>query len=281
MNAVYLFMHQNKPNVKELTRQAAVAFHSAGISVSCEPWLAAWMGKEADDLFQREDSPFDAVVSIGGDGTFLRANQFAVLRGVPMFGVNVGRIGFLAEIELDQLAEACKELKAGAYSMESRMMLEAVCETGETFCALNDIVVSRGGYARLIAINAWVDQELVGRYIGDGLIVSTPTGSTGYSLSAGGPIVFPGVNCIILSPVCAHSLQHRPVVISSQQTVTLELDCDPTQQAQLSTDGQDALYLSGKQRVVITCAGQQAHFIRFHGQAFFSVIRQKLSEWSC
>jgi NAD+ kinase len=146
---------------------------------------------------------------------------------------------------------------------------------------LNDVVVSRGGSARLIAVKASVDQELVGRYIADGLIVSTPTGSTGYSLSAGGPIVCPDVDCIVLSPICAHSLQHRPVVSSSKQTIVLELDFEPQRQAQLSIDGQEPILLQGGQKVTIVRSPRDAQFIRLEPKGFFQLIRFKLSEWSC
>ena len=279
MKAVYLVMHQSRPNVKELAKQIVTAFEDVNIAVACEPWLAEYMQNESVP-FLREGGAYDAVISVGGDGTFLRANQFAAEQGLPLLGVNVGRVGFLAEVELDQLSQACRDLKAGNYSIESRMMLEGICEDTKLL-ALNDIVVSRAGYARLIAVKVWVDHELVGRYIADGLIVSSPTGSTAYSLSAGGPIVFPGVDCMILSPICAHSLQHRPVVLSSQQTVTLELDCELQQKAQLTSDGQEAFFLSANQKVVITRSCAQARLIHFHSQDFFSLIRRKLSEWSC
>lgn len=264
-----------------LTRQVAGAFQRAGIAMQAEDWLYQRMGQEADTLFSRQSDAFDAVVSVGGDGTLLRANQVALKQGLPLLGINVGHVGFLAEVELEQLDEACTRLQKGDYTLETRMMLEATLENGDTLSALNDVVISRGGYARLIAVKAWVDQELVGRYIADGLIVSTPTGSTGYSLSAGGPIVCPDVDCLILSPICAHSLQHRPVVLSSRKKVMLELDCEPAQQVHLNVDGQAPVALHEKQKVTVVCARRPATFIRLHPQGFFSLIRYKLSEWSC
>ena len=281
MNAVHLIVHRNKPEIKTLTRQIVASFQCAGIAVSCEDWLLAQMGEEGNTLFRQGEAHYDAVISVGGDGTLLQANRLAIQKDVPLLGINQGRIGFLAEVELEQLSQACEKLKNDDYRIERRMLLETACEGHDTLLALNDIVVSRGGYSRLIAVNAWVGREFVGRYIADGLIVSTPTGSTAYSLSAGGPIVFPGVDCIVLSPICAHSLQHRPVVISSQQTVTLELDCEPEQRAQLSADGQETLFVSPQQKLRINRSSKQAQFIRFHSRDFFTVIRQKLSEWSC
>ncbi len=281
MKAVYLVMHQKKPELEALTRQVVCAFRRAGIAVTAEPWLSGRMGSEAASLFDAAPPAFDAVVSVGGDGTLLRANQRAIQDGLPLLGINMGHVGFLTEMELDQLEEACRRLQAGDYHLEERMLLEASTEGVKTLTALNDVVVSRGGYARLIAVKVWVDRELVGRYSADGIIVSTPTGSTGYSLSAGGPIVCPDVDCLILSPICAHSLQHRPVVISSRKTVLLELDCDPSQEAQLSIDGQPPVALWEKQKVQVVCSQKRTHFIRFEPKGFFSLIRYKLSEWSC
>jgi len=148
-----------------------------------------------------------------------------------------------------------------------------------TMYALNDVVVSRGGYARLIGMDAYVDHDLVGHFIADGLIVSTPTGSTGYSLSAGGPIICPEVECMLLTPVCAHSLQHRPVVTSASQTVSIRLTDDV--QAMVSVDGQETFLMHNNETLTVTRANRPARFIRLENRSFFSTIRVKLSEWSC
>lgn len=275
-------MHQNKPNTYQLATQVTKAFAAAGFSVQAEPWLEPHMN-EANHPIVFTPNPVDAeaVISLGGDGTILRASQLALSLGVPLLGINIGRVGFLAEIELEQLSTACVRLRQDAYQLETRMLLHTALENKPLPLALNDVVISRGGYSRLIAVKAWVDQELVGRYVGDGVIASTPTGSTGYSLSAGGPIVFPDVDCVLLSPICAHSLQHRPVVLSAKQTLRLELDCDVAQQAQLSIDGQESAYLQGKQHITIQRSEKQASFIRLEPQHFFQLIRHKLSEWTC
>ena len=144
--------------------------------------------------------------------------------------------------------------------------------------ALNDVVLSRGGYSRLIGVNAWVDGDRVGPFIADGLIVSTPTGSTGYSLSAGGPLVCPEVECMVLTPICAHSLQHRPVVTSPAQTITVRLDGGYS--AMVSVDGRKPWSFSSGQTLTITKAERAARFIRLGPKSFFSTIRIKLSEWT-
>lgn len=161
------------------------------------------------------------------------------------------------------------------------MMLDVCLPDGSIKTALNDVVVSRGGYARLIAVRASVGEELIGRYVADGLIISTPTGSTGYSLSAGGPIICPEVECVVLSPICPHSLQHRPVVANATQTITLALDCAPEQTAQLDVDGRMVGTLTGQEVVTISRSQTEAKLIRFGTHSFFHRIRAKLTEWSC
>jgi NAD+ kinase len=242
-----------------------------------------WLQKEVRDPFPCDPQtfPMDVIVSVGGDGTLLRATQTAVKRGVPVLGINVGRIGFLVEIEPERLGEACIRLRAGDYTIDERMMLDVSLPGKRQRTALNDVVLSRGGNARLIAVKAQVGDEPIGRYIADGLIVSTPTGSTGYSLSAGGPIICPEVECILLSPICPHSLQHRPIVTDASQVVTLTLDCSPGQSAQLDVDGQRVDTLTGKQQVTIRRSAQVTRLIRFGSNSFFHRIRTKLTEWSC
>ena len=281
MKRIFLITHQTKENTVELSRAIISAFARVGMEVVTEDWLFSRLDKRLNGLAEDRSAPFEAVVAVGGDGTLLRANQFALLNDVPLLGVNNGRLGFLTELEPEQIEAACARLLADDYEIDTRMMLSIAREDSAPYTALNDAVISRGGYARLIAVKAFVDGDLVGRYIADGLIVSTPTGSTGYSLSAGGPIVCPEVDCLIISPICAHSLQHRPVIAAPSKEIVIELDCQPAQEALLSVDGTMIGTLKQRERVTVTCAEQRARFIRLYPRAFFSLIRNKLSEWSC
>ena len=278
MRNAYLMMHRKRNDIQAITQQIVSILRAEGISVSTEPWLEdALRGKLA---FDHEQAP-DFVVAVGGDGTFLTAVQTAVQKDIPVLGVNIGHIGFLIEVDIEQLPDMCKRLKTGEYTIESRMMLDVI-RGGETIrTALNDVVISRAGYARLITVKASVENDLVARYMADGLIVSTPTGSTGYSLSAGGPIVCPEVECIILSPVCPHSLQHRPVIADASQEITVELDCEPEQRVQLDVDGRMISKLDVSESITIWRSARTAKLIRFGTQSFFHRIRDKLSEWSC
>lgn len=278
MRSVYILMHQRKPDTGILARRVLEALREAHIAASAEPWLL----ERLDGGTRRLLSDFppercEAVISIGGDGTLLRANALAVRSGLPVLGINVGRVGFLTEVEIDRLEEACGRLANDAYTLEERMMLRATVGERESL-ALNDVVLSRGGYARLIGVNVWVDGDQVGPFIADGLIVSTPTGSTGYSLSAGGPLVCPEVECMVLTPICAHSLQHRPVITSAAQTITIELDGD--HDAMMAVDGREPIRFSKGQTLTITRSEHAARFIRLGPKSFFNTIRIKLSEWS-
>ena len=281
MKSVFLVMHQKKDNLRDIARQATSALRSQGIAVFAEPWIAEKLGDEASALLTGMTvAGCEAIIAIGGDGTLLRANAMSVENRIPLIGVNIGTVGFLTETELDGLNEVAKRLKNNDYTIETRMMLKAELNS-QTMLALNDVVVSRGGYSRLIGVNAWVGDEQVGRYIGDGLIVSTATGSTGYSLSAGGPIVCPQVDCLLLTPICAHTLQHRPVITSPERKIVISLDDTHAPMAVVSVDGQENMELRCGDRLVVTRADCCARFIKLGPQDFFSKIRYKLSEWSC
>ena len=277
MKCVYLLMHQKKPNAPAIIERVRECMEAAGMTLVAEPWVG--------DLFD-EDHPIptaptpegcEAVVAVGGDGTVLRANQMAVKWGLPLLGINVGRVGFLTETEMADLPMVCDLLRRDAYTLEERHMLTVTCGA-ERFIALNDVAVHRGAYARLMTVNAWVNQDAIGRYIGDGIVISTPTGSTGYSLSAGGPIVCPRVGCILLTPICAHSLQHRPIVTAYSDVIRVCLEGDL--EGSVSIDGIHTLKLSEGQELVITGSESRARLIRFDTCNYFARLRTKLSEWS-
>lgn len=282
MKKIYLVVHQRKPDTESIISHLVKQMKSAGLHPIGEAWLSSISAK-IELEYAATPTGCDAVLSIGGDGTFLRATSMAISYDLPVLGVNLGTVGFLTEADWTQIETVCVALAEGRYAIEERMMLEA--SVGDrSFLALNDVVLHRGGYARLIRLNVSVGNEKVGSYISDGLVISSPTGSTGYSLSAGGPIVHPAVECMIMTPVCAHSLQHRPVVVAPSQTVHVSLDEDYNHTAQLDVDGQRSLLLDGSQELRITKAEKTARFIHLdtdvHPHGFFSTIRIKLAEWS-
>lgn len=222
----------------------------------------------------------DALVVVGGDGTILRAARAGAVRGVPVMGVNVGGFGFLAEVGLQELPEALERLVAGRHAVEERMMLAAEVgragEVAERFLALNDMVVTKSGYARLMPIRVCVNGEHLATYLADGLIVSTPTGSTAYNLSAGGPILSPGVRAMVITPICPHTLTARPVVVDADDVATVEVASE-VEGVLLTVDGQVGCPLRGGDMVQVRRAEERARLVRLKAPSFYELLRQKFA----
>ena len=171
-----------------------------------------------------EDADLDILISLGGDGTLLRGARLACQLGIPILGVNLGRVGFLAAAGPGAALETLRRVVRGEYTIESRLALSArVGDVGDERLAINDVVIHKGGIARVIRISVAADGQEVGIYSGDGIIVSTPTGSTAYSMSAGGPIVVPGVDALVITAICPHTLAVRPLVVSASATLSLRV----------------------------------------------------------
>ena len=247
--------------------QAAVFFQNHGIT--------AFDAQEEE----RETKP-DIIISFGGDGTMLFAARYAIKYNIPLLGINLGTVGFLTEEVPANLNEALTSIIDGRYKTEIRSLLMVRNEAAERyFLALNDVVITRGGYARLIKVDATVNRKEYGTFTADGIIVATPTGSTGYSLSAGGPIVEPDMNCMIITPVCAHSMQHCPCVVSETSEIRLLLTHDREQTAELQIDGQNMGSLKAGDEIHVTGTEKKIRLVRLHPYDFFGLTRKKLSEW--
>ena len=227
----------------------------------------------------------DVLFVFGGDGTVLRALDVYVGCDIPMLGINLGRLGFLLETETQELPQALDALVRGEYTIERRMMLsvEARC-SGRTIRAraTNEVSISRGLSQRMIALDVFVGHMLVDHYIADGVVLASPTGSTAYSLSAGGPIVSPDVPCFVLNPICPHSLQSRPIVLSEKENVLIRLNMKEMREGiQLSIDGQAVCQMRNREEVEISRSSHDALLIRFPKERnFFSLLKDKLSQWS-
>ena len=222
----------------------------------------------------------DLIITFGGDGTLLNGARYAMKYDIPLLGINLGTVGFLTEEEPKRLEEALQAIINGKYQTESRSLLEIRNpRTEETFHALNDAVITRGWYARLIQVEAFVNEKEYGVFTADGIIVATPTGSTGYSLSAGGPIVEPGMNCMIITPVCAHSMQHCPCVVSEKSRIRLLLKPEREQTAELQIDGQSRGTLESGDEILVSGTEKKIRLIRLHSYDFFGLMRRKLIEW--
>lgn len=221
----------------------------------------------------------DLLICFGGDGTILHAARDATLHGVPILGVNMGSVGFMAELERGELS-LLAQVARGQYAIEERMMLDVRVFRGEKLIsedlALNDAVVSKGSVARVAEMEVLADQVQVTAVTGDGVIVATPTGSTAYSMSAGGPIVEPSSQCILVTPVCAHRLAVRPMVLASERVVTVRLPKGNRKHLYLSVDGGKAIRLSGGDRVEVSRSQHATKLVLLGNRSFYQVINQKL-----
>lgn len=224
----------------------------------------------------------DVLLVLGGDGTLLRAARLASSFGKPVLGINMGHLGFLTELDTDEeLAPALERVLAGDFVVEERMMIEGrvLRDATEVACfrALNDIVVTRGTFARMINVSAFIDHHHVTDYKADGIIVATPTGSTAYSLSAGGPIIEPLLDCICITPICPHTLSSRSVVARPEAHVRLKLK-GGGEQVMLTIDGQEGFPLQPRDTVEVVQAQTKAKFVKVSGRGFFEILNTRLRE---
>jgi len=221
----------------------------------------------------------DMLICFGGDGTILHAARDATLHGVPILGINTGSVGFMAELERSELP-LLAPLAHGIYTLEERMMLDVKVFRGDKLVsqdtALNDAVISKGSVARVAEVEVLADRVKAMAITGDGVIVATPTGSTAYSMSAGGPIVEPTSKGIIVTPVCAHQLAARAMVLAPERVVTVQLPRGNRKYLYLSVDGGKAVRLTGGDRVEICRAERSTQLVRLADRSFYQVIDQKL-----
>lgn len=221
----------------------------------------------------------DLVLSFGGDGTLLRAAHLTGPNDTPLLGVNIGRLGFLADIEIEQLHEALESIVAGNYTIEERMVLEAHVDGASHFdaeWAVNEFVVDRSGAAGLIKIEVEVNGTHLNTYWADGLIMATPTGSTAYSLSTGGPIIAPGVDAVILTPIAPHTLTVRPIVLPADSTITCRVLDDDDQPYVFAADGRSTLFDEHGLQFTIQRAHHTVNLVKLPEQHFFHTLRSKL-----
>ncbi len=223
----------------------------------------------------------DVLVVFGGDGTMLRAARLTGETGTPMLGINLGSLGYLTDVLLSELTESLEQMFAGEFYLGVRSRVSCkVRRDGEIVInamALNDIVINMGPLPRALNLELKMDSALLGRFLGDGLIVSTPTGSTAYNLSAGGPIIHPGISGLIVTPICPHSLAMRPIVVPDDKKIRLKL-LDVGQGATLTVDGQEAFPLRTGDAISFMTAAKPVNLIKFPRSDFFRVMRRKL-QW--
>ncbi len=217
----------------------------------------------------------DVVIAIGGDGTMLYTAQLTIEANTPVLGVNCGRLGFMANIQQEQIEESLTAVKHGDYRIDERTMLEASINGNETFYALNEFLFTKKDTTSLVTITATYDDQFINRYWSDGLIVASPTGSTAYNLSTGGPIVMPGTPVMVLTPINPHTLTTRPLVLPSDKKLTVRVD-ESVEQILFSHDGKVMEVEDDVLEVEIKKSNHSVQIIQLKGQNYFDTLRTKL-----
>lgn len=242
-----------------------------------------------DRLGEIMNSDTDCLLVLGGDGTVLRASRQVVDSGVPILGINLGTMGYLAEVDLTGWTEALGQLLSGDFSVEERMMLmgrvtergNITVRDGQMSYALNDVVISRSGVLQVLNYNVYVDGQLLNSFSADGVILATPTGSTAYSMSAGGPIVEPTARLIVMTPICPHQLNTRSIILSAEDNITIEIMSSHRggkAEAYASFDGDLKATLDVGDKIVIGRADKTTHLIKLSRRSFLETVHRKMSD---
>jgi len=231
---------------------------------------------ESSTLFK--DSEF--IICVGGDGTFLNTARKAFTYKKPVLGINKGTVGFLAEVEISEIEMAIDSLVTGEYGIQSRMVLDVtVMRNGEKVyenIAINDAVITRMALSRILRLIVMIDDKYADSFSGDGVIISTPTGSTGYSLSAGGPIVQPDMRLVIVSPICPHILHSRSYIASDTKTVSVIIDDKSEIDAILTLDGQEGFTLELGDQIIVKASDESVYFASVKNMDFYDILRAKM-----
>lgn len=281
---IAVFASLNRPHALDIARQLIAWLREHGYTVRMNPALGRALNcLECRFPDEQVLNDVELAISVGGDGTMLGTVRLAAPQRVPVLGVNAGALGFLTELTPKELPEYLPRVLAGDYQPEPRMMLNGKLIRGTEVCAedvaLNDIVVRQGETGRLIKLNVLVCGHQLSRMSADGLIISTPTGSTAYGLSAGGPIVHPATSVTILVPICPHSLSFRPLVVPA--TDPIEVICEGNSHGDnmlVTADGQEPIPVLTGDRIIITPAKERALLVKLGLASFYDRLREKL-QW--
>lgn len=275
---------EGAPAVGETLRRLITFLQSRGLDITLDPSVVEQVpdsGLPSVDRSQLGEH-CDLAISVGGDGTLLNVARSLADAGVPLVGVNLGRLGFLADVSPDRMTDQLKQILSGEYDQEVRSLLHATVYRGEQLlsesAALNDVVIHKWDIARMIELEVRIDGRMLSTQRSDGLIVATPTGSTAYALSGGGPILHPSLNAMVLVPICPHSLNNRPIVINDASVVDVVVQAGAYTQAQVTCDGQVNMALQPGDRVHIHKKAQGLKLIHPPGYEYFEILRRKF-DW--
>lgn len=274
MEHFFIVTNDGKDTQFVVTGQVKALLESAGkVCTLCK--------KDADKKIIKAEIPqdIDCAIVIGGDGSFIEAARALEGRDIPILGVNMGTLGYLTEVETNRIEEAVEQILEGKYSLEERMMLEGIFESGNTDVALNDIVVSRKGVLRVIHFRLFVNGELLHSYEADGIILSTPTGSTAYNLSAGGPIVEPTASLMVITPICPHALNTSSIVLSGEDEIVIEIGKGrngSTEEVSVAFDGADMVTLFTGDKVRVHRSTASTRIMKLSKVSFLEILRRKM-----
>lgn len=225
-------------------------------------------------------SKSDFIIVLGGDGTLLDTGRKAAKYGTPLLGLNMGTMGFLASADGEEAHETIEKVLAGEYKLEKRLMLEAeiISETDnpKQYKAVNDVCISRGVFTRITDYGIYVNDEYLANFRADGIIISTPTGSTAYNLSAGGPVLKPDIECMVITPICPHSLHSRSIVVSANDVVRIEASFGTNGDIIMSMDGQTSVILNNGDTINVKKSESSVNIIKTNKRSFYEILRKKL-----
>lgn len=281
MKNVGLIVNKGKDNDYEVTRKVAAAIRNAGMTVFLFDQKLLFLAGHGIYLVSESEfiKNIDAVFSLGGDGTLLNVAASMFMFDKPIMGINLGHLGFLTETDENDINSSIQSIVNNEYYIEERMLFKVDLNIGEekiTSYCLNDFVISRGGSPRLVTIKAYIDDAFVDSFTGDGIIVSTPTGSTAYSLSCGGPIADPSMKLIIITPICPHNIYSRTFLADSSKSVKIEVVSKNEYHGLVTFDGQGSYQIDAPVRAVITTADKTLKLIRTGRNSFYDLLRKKL-----
>lgn len=278
MQRIGIFAKRNQPDAIALALKVESWLRDRGVTVLCEEELASRMGVSGSPA--AAIPPLcDMLIVLGGDGTLISVAREVGALEKPILGVNLGSLGFLTEITTQELFPVLERILSGDYQTSNRLMLD-VTVTRKDSClvqyqVLNDVVINKGALARIVDIKVWVNDSYLTTYKADGLIISSPTGSTAYNMAAGGPIIYPGSECLVITPICPHMLTNRPMIVSADASIRVEVMFQD-EDVVLTADGQVGMPLQAGDVVEILQASSRTRLILSPEKDYFEVLRTKL-----
>ena len=282
-SSIGIITKQQDPKINTTLKNLVTYLNKRSVNIMIDEYGAEILGIKGYS-FTEITKNIDLAIVVGGDGTLLQAGRNLSEHNIPILGINLGRLGFLVDISPNEMTSILDQVLENEYHREKRILLEAYIYHGETLLAshiaLNDVVIHVRNEVRMIEFTTHINKAFVNTQRADGIVIATPTGSTAYSLSSGGPILHPGLNAMILVPICPHTLSHRPIVVPSADNIEVNLCNDPrNSDARVSFDGQSHVDISPGEHVMIKQKEQKLCLIHPKNYDYYHILREKL-HWS-